>query len=127
MFRHSTHRSWLLTLLLVALLTVRIGGAHLHLCFDGNEPPASLHLLDDGAHHEENTVSAPHNDVDLSVIDEALTKVGKASWDLPVLAIAATLLLALLVIPARIVPRHVVPPTLSPLYLLRPPLRGPPR
>jgi len=120
------HRSWLLTLILIALLTLRVGGAHLHLCFDGSEPPASLHLLDDGSHHDEDGASAPHHDVNLSVIDEALTKLGKASWDLPVFVAAAALLLTLLASPALLVTRRVIPPPQSPLYLLRPPLRGPP-
>jgi hypothetical protein len=36
-----------LTVLCIAILATHVSGAHLHLCFDGGDPPASVHLTAD--------------------------------------------------------------------------------
>ncbi len=123
MLLESRLRPWLLTLFCVALLVVHVGGAHLHLCFDGSEPPSSLHLMDSGLHHAGPGADAGHQDVNLALAGEALTKLklGSIDLDLPVLLIAALLVWSLLQ-----APRHRVPVFSSAARILWPPLRGPP-
>lgn len=122
----STLRPWLLTLACAALLLVRVGGFHLHLCFDGGEPPVSLHATDGGIHHSGPEAAATHHDIELSLAADALNKLDKLRVNLPVLLLAAVLLLGLQFVrgpaPRRYVFRFV--PALA--GLLRPPLRGPP-
>lgn len=60
--------------------------AHVHLCFDGQEPPASVHLSDKSGHHdgvrpadhhdgyEHHADDADHDDVDLDLANPALAK-----------------------------------------------------
>jgi hypothetical protein len=130
MLRIPQIRAWLLTLMCVVLLLGPVGGAHLHLCFDGKEPPASFHLFDLGLHHSkpghsEPGMNAPHEDSDVAVSDNLLSK-GKFEWTPTLALLAATLLLSLLRTPQRFIPlftARATPP--APLFL-RPPLRGPP-
>jgi hypothetical protein len=63
--------------------------AHVHLCFDGQEPPASVHLSDKSGHHDgvrpldevagfgHYTDDADHDDVDLDLENPALAKTFK--------------------------------------------------
>ena len=126
MIRDPRLQSWLLTLLCVLLL-LRVEGAHLHLCFDGNEPPASIHLLDIGIHHgSEPGMSAPHQDQDVSLSDEALFKASQPGFDFPPVLLAALLLWALLRTPIRLTPPSSTPVAPSASRVLLPPLRGPP-
>ena len=124
-------QAWLLTLVSIALLWARVGGTHLHLCFDGQEPAASVHL-NHGDHHAEahgghhHAGEEQHNDLDVPMGDDALAKPGKSGLDLPTL-LAATLLLLLFGLgragwsaPGRL------PGAARPARCLRPPLRGPP-
>lgn len=116
-------------LLCLALLAVRgVGqGIHLHLCFDGSEPAAALHISDAEPHHQELGNGPLHDDIDLSLVDDALGKIVKAHLDLPVLlAVCALLLLlprtrAVIPRPAAIL-RFVAEPRFT-----RPPSRAPPR
>lgn len=119
-------RPWLLTFLLVALLTVRVDGAHWHLCLDGSEPPASLHMADGDFHHAETDSEAPHQDVDLFLIEDAVAKLGKMNLDLPVLLLVTAQLWYLLQIPRLPAPRYLLSFTADFPRNLRPPLRGPP-
>ena len=118
----------LLTLLCVLLLTVRVAGPHLHLCFDGQEAPASFDVLDIGLHHAAGH-SAPHQDTDVSLAVDGVSKTGKqlSFDDLPIVLLAALLAWILFQTPRR----FVLPllPTLVPASpaFLRPPLRGPPQ
>lgn len=97
----------------------------MHLCFDGGEPPASLHFTDAG-HHDDHHANDAHDDVDVALMDEAAGKAGKC-LDLPLLLAAICLLSSLLWLPqqppfgSRAVSVASDPPR------LRPPLRGPPR
>ncbi|MGK2942352.1 MAG: hypothetical protein ACSLFJ_11840 [Immundisolibacter sp.] len=117
-------RPWLLTLVCVALLFVRLGGAHMHLCFDGGEPPASLHVTD-ASHHAEHHDGQDHVDRDVSLLGDALTKFGKSSLDQPLLLAAFWLVVLLL---ARLRIRPAEPPRVAiyPPRFCRPPPRGPP-
>ena len=127
MFPNSRlHRPWLLTLLCVMLLVVRVGGAHLHLCFDGGEPPVSLHLMDNGVHHGAPGMDAAHQDADIAVAGEVLAKFAKLGLDLPVLLLAALLVWSLLQAPRQPAPGYRNPLSVSTARTLRPPLRGPP-
>jgi hypothetical protein len=117
----------LLTLLCAALLVARIGGAHLHLCFDGSEPAAAFHVLDASGHHDDAPAAgAPHQDADVAVAGDALAKAGKSAFELPALLLGALLLLALSEIPLRRAPPVRTAAVPSAPQFLRPPLRGPP-
>lgn len=91
----------LLTLICVLLLTVRVAGPHLHLCFDGQEAPASFHVLDIGLHHAAGH-SAPHQDTDVSLAVDGVSKTGKqlSFDDLPIVLLAALLAWILFQTPA---------------------------
>ena len=124
----SRHLRLLMVLLCAAVIVLRIGGTHLHLCFDGSEPPVSLHLSDSGMHHGEEAASAPHADQDVSIDAEALVKKSSAAFDLTALAFVFALLLFFLPRSRNPLPAFFAPPRLSPARIrLRPPLRGPPR
>lgn len=125
----SPRKLKLLTVLLCAVIVVlRVGGAHLHLCFDGSEPPVSLHTTDSGVHHGDAAASVPHSDQDISLGAEALVKKSSAALDLAALTFAFALLLFLLPRSRHLLPDFLAPPRRSPArHRLRPPLRGPPR
>lgn len=126
MIRIPRSQSWLLTLLCVLLL-LRVEGAHLHLCFDGNEPPASIHLLDLGIHHgNEPGLSAPLQDRDVSLSEEALFKADPSGFDFPPVLLAALLLWALLQTLIHFIPRSSTSAAPVASRVLLPPLRGPP-
>jgi len=126
-----TTRPLLLVMACIAMLVMRLGGVHQHLCFDGSEAPSALHFVDGGLHHVDSGHGASiddsfhHHDVEVSAADDGVTQL--PSLDLPVLAllIAVSLLLPLGrrngLRPARLYTRL----SPSPLHL-RPPLRGPP-
>ncbi len=115
---------WLLTLICAALLCTRLGGAHLHLCLDGSEPPASLHVTDSG-HHADHHDGQAHDDLDVSLVGDAPTKSGKSGFDLPLL-LAALWLVTVLFTRLRITAADSPQPSASPPRFCRPPLRGPP-
>lgn len=113
-----------LLLLCLVVLCARLGGAHLHLCFDGQEAQISVHASEPGhsdAHHGD----PAHKDQNLSLIGNALTGLAKLVVDLP------TALAALwLVLGGRLIgctpPSAWSPAHRSQLRFRRPPLRGPP-
>ena len=116
----------MLLLLCGIMLFGRSAGIHLHLCFDGSEPPASLHFEDAG-HHAEHQAGQVHNDLDLSLAFDAVAKVVKLGLDLPALLVVLLLLLPPLLRDARRTARpRPAAVALPPIHLLRPPLRGPP-
>ncbi len=108
---------------------MRVGGAHLHYCFDGLEPPVSLHIDGHaGSHHMDSGVSAGgHEDVDVSVGVDALVKKVPTLLDLLGLIGALVVLLHLLPRVRSVVPSvdFFLPVSATRAYL-RPPLRGPP-
>ena len=102
--------------------------SHVHYCFDGQEPPASVHLVDGTDHEHElpgHSDGAEHDDLDLDVPNQALAKACK--HDLP--AIAAVLVATT---PFELLPGGAladgadIPPAPNPRYSL-PQLRAPPR
>ncbi len=138
----SVSRRWLIALFTVAFLVARLTGAHLHLCLDGSEPLAQLHVSDTtetdhyhlADHHhpaDHNEVvgeaahSGDHDDVDVDALGNALAKVFKV--DLPTIALLAWCFAFLCIAFMRLpVPTFVRQPERPPLRYLRPLLRGPP-
>ncbi|HET8880888.1 MAG TPA: hypothetical protein VFM56_01820 [Solimonas sp.] len=121
----SVPRTLLLTLLCVTLLAVRIGGAHLHFCFDGQEPAASMHVLDIDTHPDAG-MDVEHHDYDVMLGDNSLAKSGTLGIELPVFLIAV---IALMLLPraqrrSRMPSSATLPRTAPPF--LRPPGRAPP-
>lgn len=117
---------WLLTLLCGVLLVVRFGGPHLHLCFDGGEPQTSLHVLDGDVHHLDEVAEFGHEDVDLSLAGDVLTKLNKLDLDLLALLLSAAFLWCLWALQQHGPPNRVPDLLASTRRTLRPPLRGPP-
>jgi hypothetical protein len=128
--RFAQRSRLVLAVLCAALVALRIAGAHLHLCFDGSEPPVSLHVADAGAHHGDghaDVVSGGHIDRDVAMSGDFVAK--KSAGDLlaPFFILAFTLAL-LAVAPRRGLPADYRSPHPLPARArLRPPLRGPPR
>jgi len=120
------HRPWLLTLLCLMLLASRVGGAHLHLCFDGLEPRTTIHMMDNGLHQGAPGRDAEHQDVDIAVADDVIAKFTKLGWDIPLL-LAVLLICGVLLIVRQPSPRSSSLHVPSNARSLRPPLRGPPR
>jgi hypothetical protein len=119
-------RPFVLILALLAFAFGRLTGAHLHLCFDGSEPPLTLHTADSAHVDHHAGDSHHHDDLDVEPIGDLLAK----SAQLVMLAVfaAAILLLALLAPPWRLatVDRESLRPPHPPPRFLRPPLRAPP-
>lgn len=124
----STTRT-LLILLCTGIVMLRVGGAHLHYCFDGSEPPVTLHIDGHvGSHHMKGGVSAGgHEDMDVSVGVDALVKKVPTLLDLLGLIAALAFFLHLLPRVQTVVPSFdLVLPFSTRRAYLRPPLRGPP-
>lgn len=101
--------------------------AHVHLCLDGQEPPAAVHLADGfNHHHDHQAQTGDHEDVDLDLSNQALAKTFKydflpaiaplTSWT-PLLCSSTT---------AASLPDIVVEPRPAPEFS-QPPSRAPPR
>jgi len=119
-------RVWM-AIIAIAVLAMPVNGAHLHLCFDGGEPPATVHSLEDGAHHEESGADIVHRDVDVSIASSALAKKFDHSLDLPGLLATALVVLRVPVAGAVVpVPDRSAVLVPDPEPRLLPPLRGPP-
>ncbi|HOY22372.1 MAG TPA: hypothetical protein PK002_04425 [Cellvibrio sp.] len=107
---------------LVIWLITSWSGAHGHLCFDGQEPPVSVHMHTLGE-HTDHAVDEQHVDADVDLSQPFLAKLTKI--DLPLL-IAAALLLAVLFEKVSLVASNYSPTYSSRRTGLRPPLRAPP-
>ncbi len=118
-------RPFLLTLLCIALLCARVGGPHLHLSLDGGAVPALVHTEVQTGHHAEHHGDA-HENLDISLVGEALAKPGKLLLDLPVLLLAAFWLSVLFAASRPILAAGPSRLLISSTHFLRPPLRGPP-
>jgi hypothetical protein len=119
-------RPFVVLLALLAFAFGRLTGAHLHLCFDGSEPPLTLHTADSAHVDHHAGDSSHHEDMDVEPLGDLLAK----SAQLVMLAVlaAAILLLALLAPPWRLVTmdRESLRIPRPPPRFLRPPLRAPP-
>jgi hypothetical protein len=121
------HLRWTIALSCVALIVLRVGGAHLHLCFDGSEPPVSYHVGDSSIHHSGgHDDEGAHSDRDVAIGEDLTVKKPFGDLDLA-LALAAISLLFLFPRPRQESPRAPrTPPSTFRGWRLRPPLRGPP-
>jgi hypothetical protein len=114
-------------LVILAVLFTRLAGIHLHFCFDGQEPQATMHTSDGAIHNDAEHLDSEHTDQDVDLLDALFAKLGDRSFNLPLLFAVALILLP----PLGVVCRHWLraasdpAPDLAPLRL-RPPLRGPP-
>lgn len=117
-----------ITLLCITVLVMRLGGAHLHLCLDGSEPPVSVHLTDDARVNGSHTgVGQAHHDQDVSLSGEVLAKKLDAALQLPALLAALVLLFVVPLVLVAIVRRDrtlLIHPI--PIFRIRPPRRAPP-
>jgi hypothetical protein len=117
-----------IALLCIAILVMRVGGAHLHLCLDGGEPPVSVHLSADAGTDDSHVgVGKTHHDQEVSLSGEILPKKLDGVLQLPVVLAAAVLLFLLPLVSVPVIPRartaliHSIP-----IFRIRPPLRAPP-
>lgn len=119
--RHFPHKTFAFVALIIWLLT-SWSGAHGHLCFDGQEPPMTVHM-DMLGDHPEHGSQEKHIDADVDLSQLMLAKLIKI--DLPFLIAAALLFVALFEKPIISV---VVYSLIFSSYSigLRPPLRAPP-
>lgn len=118
-------RQWLILLVGLAFLTASALQAHIHLCFDGQEPRSSLHVADGDHLGHHIGKSQTHTDVDVDPLGVALAKPQKA--DLPTLAFTAIRLVLPTAVPeARRLPSLDTVAPRPPPRFLRPLLRAPP-
>lgn len=123
----STPTGVILLLVCAMLVMAQISGTHLHLCFDGQEPAASVHLTEDGDADLHIGASATHFDMDVSLVGNALVKKLIPGFDLTPMLLTSILLFGALVQMCRDMPgwREDAPASAT-AFDLRPPLRGPP-
>lgn len=127
MNRSRTRLRLILATMCLSLLVVRVAGVHLHLCFDGSEPPLSYHLADSGIHHaDEQEAGESHSDRDMTVADDLVAKKPAHDQDATLLWFVFALLLYLLAPVRRVSFATDLPRLRSVFSWLRPPLRGPP-
>ena len=125
MLRSSTFVRTCVGILCVAALVMRVGGAHLHLCLDGSEPPASVHLSEDDVHHHGAGASNPHHDIDVSLTSVAMGKGSKI--ELPVLILATLVAFIVPVVGGTPVPHERTQFQIPrQIFWFQPPLRAPP-
>jgi hypothetical protein len=129
----SKRWSWLAAL---AVLFAGITNAHshVHYCFDGQEPPAAVHLVDVMDHHHDapghahdghSDDGAGHDDLDVDLPNQAsLAKAAK--YDVPAIDVVAWTMPFESLPPGALVASVDTPPAPSPRYAL-PRLRAPPR
>lgn len=116
------HKTFAFTALIIWLIA-GWSGAHGHLCFDGQEPPVSVHMEMMEEHASHHATDEQHVDADVDLSQPFLAKLTKI--DLPLL-IAAALLLAVLFQKISILVSCYSPNYASCRKGLRPPLRAPP-
>ena len=111
----------------VALLLWLLGswlGAHGHFCFDGQEPPISVHVYLEGLHdHEHHPDDAAHQDTDVELTQLAIAKFSKIDLGLALLAVLALLIVLR---PQGIIANHYRVPLPPKTAHIWPPLRAPP-
>jgi hypothetical protein len=124
--RHTARMTWIWLFACCAVLLARVGEAHIHLCLDGTEAPAAVHLFDASVHHEKDGSSGKHVDSDVAASDDAVAKSAFTLAPFPVQFVSALVFL----LPVEPLQRSSisVQPTPKPTdsFNFRPPLRGPP-
>ena len=125
-YRSPLLRLWI-ALISLAVMAMPVSGAHLHLCFDGSEPPASFHPVEDGSAHEDEAASGAHNDKDVSLQGVALAKKQDRAFDLPTaLTVAALIIRVPVTVPVPAFDADVATPIPPRVARILPPLRAPP-
>jgi hypothetical protein len=123
----SKYWTWLAA---IAVLFAGLTNAHshVHYCFDGQEAPASVHLVDGIDHHHEvpsrHDDADDHDDLDLDVPNQALAK--NVKHDLPAIAMHLWTMSLEPTTCAASAESADVPPAPDPRYV-HPQLRAPPR
>lgn len=128
MWRRLRINPLLLWTVVLAVLAVRLTDTHLHFCFDGQEPPTTVHVADASVHHdEEHHDGSAHADKDINPFVGTLVKSDDDAQPIFALIVGTLLTIDLLS------PDHGTPlfdresaATGRPPYYLTPPLRGPP-
>ena len=126
-----TIRAYLL-LLGLAILAMPSQSGHLHFCFDGQEPPVSVHMDDMGVPHTQHELSNPHSDAELSLTNNVVIKKIEGGLDVPIKFFAATLILLTLSFICTSGGLQIPRTRRSPIaftsisFAFRPPLRAPP-
>lgn len=116
-------RRLLLALLCVSLVGTRVDAAHLHLCLDGKEAPATVRTAPDPA--RDTGAQAPHNDRDIVLASDLIGKQSKDNSKQPVALPAGRMpTVAVAACVAAPVARTPGAPALS--LVVPPPIRGPP-
>jgi hypothetical protein len=117
-----------LAVLTLAVAAMPVSGAHLHLCFDGGEPPTSYHAMSDAgeaAHNAPDGLS--HHDCDISAQSGLLAKKAGSAFDLPgLVSLAGYCVRVSVAIPEPLVRFHPVLAVSLRVHHRLPPLRGPP-
>ncbi|PHR90763.1 MAG: hypothetical protein COA78_34430 [Blastopirellula sp.] len=110
-------------LLIATLALFSVGGAVAHYCFDGLEPPVSLHFESIGGHIEHGAQSE-HNDFEQGFLaDNLLAKV----IDLDLLYLIFAVLVFLVFSSSKSpIQLYLVTPKRKKFFTLHPPLRAPP-
>jgi len=108
--------------------------SHVHYCFDGQEPPAAVHIVDVADHHHDtpghsheapgHSDDADHDDLDVDLPNQALAKAVK--YDLPSIDVAVWTMPLDSLPGGALVDTVDTPPAPNPRYAI-PPLRAPPR
>lgn len=127
MFLSRPHRSLWIWLVIAAVLIGRFEGAHLHLCFDGSEPPAAVHMADGADHDDAHHMETQHVDQDVDMFGATLVKKVYEGVDAPVVFAASLLFLLPVVTQSFVRPAPLLHPTPKRLFAFDPPPRGPPR
>lgn len=125
MLRHSK-LALCLWIFAIALVAMRMSGAHVHLCADGQEAAASVHFLDTSPHHAADEAAGDHQDRDVDISSAAIFKKSDTGGDLMPLLFALIILLVLPRVKTFIYPAITVALPVGPRLYFTPPLRGPP-
>jgi hypothetical protein len=104
-FEKQTGWVWLFC---IVLLSVQIGGAHLHVCFDGTEKTVSVHAGELNVQDEHSGIH--HADTDLNLVDSGVTKTYVQLLHAP------ALIAALVVLCLHVVTRSIPSPTYAPPF-----------
>lgn len=115
------HKTFVLLALLLWLMSSWTG-VYGHFCFDGQEPPVSIHL-DNLNTHDEHDVESAHVDMDVDLSQSVIAKLLKFDAPLPLLLISILVLLVLSQAPYFSFPRTCHPRR---VIGVRPPPRAPP-
>jgi len=120
---HLTTWIWLI---IAALVFGRVEGAHLHLCFDGQEPPAAVHIADSADHDDAHHRDTEHVDQDVELLDATLVKKSDSHADLQVAFVPSLSLLLPVAQATSSRPTILTHPPPRRFLYLDPPPRGPP-